>query len=147
MDLTTLKRDIPWTKNILSGKALLENAFASKGMAFSWKERRELNLHGLLPPRVESIQKQAKRVMWNLRRMEDDLEKYQFIMGLADSNARLFYYVLSEFVQELMPIVYTPLLPSVAVWVPACLIWSIAGPRYVATGASMRNQSWHVASE
>merc|ERR1719229_1517941 len=71
-------------------------------------ERRELNLHGLLPPRVESIEKQAKRVMWNLRRMEDNLEKYQFIMGMADTNARLFYYVLSEFVQELMPIVYTP---------------------------------------
>merc|ERR1719391_730714 len=40
--------------------------------------------------------------------MEDNLEKYQFVMGLADTNARLFYYVLSEFVQELMPIVYTP---------------------------------------
>lgn len=108
MDLSTLKRDIPWTKSTLSGRALIENAFASKGMAFTWKERRELNLHGLLPPRVETIEKQAKRVMWNLRRMEDNLEKYKFVMGLADTNAQLFYYVLSEFVQELMPIVYTP---------------------------------------
>jgi len=108
MDLSTLRRDIPCTKATLSGRQLIENPFASKGMAFSWKERRELNLHGLLPPRVETIEKQAKRVMWSIRRMEDDLEKYQFVMGLADTNARLFYYVLSEFVSELMPIVYTP---------------------------------------
>jgi len=103
-----LKREVPSRKVCVTGQAMLEDPNISKGMAFSWQERSELNLHGLLPPRIESIEKQARRVMWHLNHLEDNLEKYSYIMGLSDSNAQLFYYVLSEYVTELMPIVYTP---------------------------------------
>jgi len=103
-----LRRDIAWKKFALNGRALIEDPAHNKGLAFTWKERRELNLHGLLPPRVESLEAQAKRVLWNLDRMEDDLEKYQFIMNIAEISSQLFYYVLAENVEKMMPIVYTP---------------------------------------
>jgi len=103
-----IRRDIPWKKVALTGRALVEDPMCNKGLSFSWKERRELNLHGLLPPKVETIAEQAKRVMWTFDRMTDSLERYQFIMNLADINAQLYYYVLSENVDKLMPIVYTP---------------------------------------
>lgn len=103
-----LRRDIAWKKIALNGRALLEDPLRNKGLSFTWKERRELNLHGLLPPVVESIEDQAKRVLWAFDRMEDSLERYQYIMNLADINAQLYYYVLSENVEKMMPIVYTP---------------------------------------
>jgi len=102
------RRDVPWKRFALAGRLLVEDARSNKGMAFSWVERRELNLHGLLPPRVESIQDQAKRVLWNFDRMKDNLEKYQYIMNLAEINEQLFFYVISENVKKMMPIVYTP---------------------------------------
>jgi len=103
-----LCRDIAWKKFALNGRALIEDPAHNKGLGFTWKERRELNLHGLLPPRVESLEEQAKRVLWCLERMDDDLAKYQFIMNLAEVNCALFYYVLAENVDKMMPIVYTP---------------------------------------
>lgn len=103
-----LRRDIAWKKFALNGRALIEDPNHNKGLGFTWKERRELNLHGLLPPRVESLPDQAKRVLWNLDRMEDNLEKYQYIMNVAEINSQLFYYVLAENVDKMMPIVYTP---------------------------------------
>jgi len=92
----------------LTGRALIENARHNKGTAFSWKERRELNLHGLIPAVVETIEEQAERVLWNINRMEDNLEQYQFIMNLAEVNQQLFYYCLATNVELFMPIVYTP---------------------------------------
>jgi len=99
---------IPWTTFGLSGRALVEDPTHNKGTAFTFAERRALNLHGLVPAIVETIEQQAKRVMWNIERMEDSLEKYQFIMNLAEVNQRLFFHCLSEFVTTFMPIVYTP---------------------------------------
>jgi len=103
-----LKRDIPWTKMCLTGLGLLEDPQHNKGLGFSWKERRELNLHGLLPPRVESLAEMAKRVMWNLDNLETDLQRYSYILNVSEINAQLFYYVLAENVEKMMPIVYTP---------------------------------------
>lgn len=104
----SLKRDIPWTKICLMGRTLLEDPDHNKGLGFTWKERRELNLHGLLPPRVESLAEQAKRVMWNINKMDTDLQKYTYIMNVSEINSQLFYYVLSEYIETMMPLVYTP---------------------------------------
>jgi len=108
MSGSQLKRDIPWTRTALTGRALLENSEHNKGMSFTWKERRELNLHGLLPPKVETIAELAKRVLWNLDSLPDDLQKYSYIMNVSQINEQLFYYVLAENVEKMMPIVYTP---------------------------------------
>jgi len=104
----TLRKELPWKKLAVSGRSLLEDPASNKGMAFSFTERRELNLHGLLPPKLETLEEQAKRVLWNLDATDCDLEKYQYIMSIAEINEQLFFYVLAENVEKMMPIVYTP---------------------------------------
>lgn len=90
------------------GVALLRDPNLNKGTAFTEEERDLLGIRGLLPPRVHSIEEQVRRVMWNLQRKPNDLEKYIFLISLQDRNKTLFYKVLLENIEELMPIVYTP---------------------------------------
>jgi malate dehydrogenase (oxaloacetate-decarboxylating)(NADP+) len=80
----------------------------NKGTAFSEAERDALGLRGLLPPRVSTLDRQKQRVLENLRRKPNDLEKYMFVMGLLDRNETLFYRVVLDNLTELMPIIYTP---------------------------------------
>ena len=79
-----------------------------KGLAFSICERQTLGIHGLLPPRVTTQDEAGDHAMRNLRRFEDPLNKYMYMADLLERDERLFYKVLSENTEELMPIVYTP---------------------------------------
>jgi len=79
-----------------------------KGMAFTLEERQALGIHGLLPARIKSLEEQAENCMRNLRRFQDPLNQYMYMVDLLDRNERLFYKLLSENIEELMPIVYTP---------------------------------------
>lgn len=90
------------------GTKLLHDPALNKGSAFTEEERDALNLRGLLPPHVNTADEQMKRVLGNLRRKSSDLEKYIFLIALQDRNQTLFYKVLMENLEELMPIVYTP---------------------------------------
>ncbi len=90
------------------GAALLNDPVLNKGTAFTEEERDMLGLRGLLPPRVLSQDEQAGRVIENVRAKPSDLERYVFLMSLQDRNRTLFYRVLFNNIEELVPIVYTP---------------------------------------
>merc|ERR1712038_2058560 len=79
-----------------------------KGMGFTIEERQALGIHGLLPPRIKTLDEQAENCMRNLRRFQDPLNQYMYMVDLLDRNEKLFYKLLSENIMELMPIVYTP---------------------------------------
>lgn len=90
------------------GVKLLHDPVRNKGTAFSDAEREALGLRGLLPPRVLTQELQVRRIMENLRVKPNDLERYIALVALQDRNETLFYRVLLDHLEELMPIIYTP---------------------------------------
>ena len=80
----------------------------NKGTAFTEAERDALGLRGLLPPHVQSMDEQVQRVMANFRSKSSDLERYIQLAGLQDRNETLFYRVVMDHLEEMMPIIYTP---------------------------------------
>ena len=90
------------------GSHLLAEPMYNKGSAFTPEERAALGLEGLLPAGVNTIEQQAARVLENLARKSDPLEKYIGLASLQDRNEHLFYRVLCDHLEEFLPIVYTP---------------------------------------
>ena len=92
----------------VQGIALLQDPALNKGTAFTEAERDTLHLRGLLPPHVSSQEQQLGRVLENFRRKSSDLEKYINLRALHDRNEALFFRLLLENPDEMLPIVYTP---------------------------------------
>jgi malate dehydrogenase (oxaloacetate-decarboxylating) len=90
------------------GRALLLNPLLNKGTAFTQREREELDLHGLVPPAACTIQQQMDRTYENFQAKTSSLEKYIYLSALQDRNETLFYRLVLEHIDEMMPIVYTP---------------------------------------
>jgi malate dehydrogenase (oxaloacetate-decarboxylating)(NADP+) len=90
------------------GADLLHDPALNKGTAFTDAERNALCLRGLLPPRVCTQDEQVVRVLQNIRRKNSDLEKYIFLVSLQERNETLFYRVVSDYLEEMMPLIYTP---------------------------------------
>jgi malate dehydrogenase (oxaloacetate-decarboxylating) len=88
--------------------ALLLNPILNKGTAFSNQEREEFKLFGLLPPEESTIAQQKARSYEAFKSKKTDLEKYLYLRDLQDSNETLYYSLLCEYITEIMPIVYTP---------------------------------------
>src|SRR2546425_415781 len=91
------------------GMDLLDDQELNKGTAFTEEERRSFGLDGLLPPHVATLDEQVVRAYEAYRRKDDDLERHIFLRGLQDTNEILFYRLLLDHIEELTPIVYTPL--------------------------------------
>lgn len=98
----------PWSRNVACGLELLRDPQYNKGLAFTCEERDHHYLTGLLPPAVVTQQMQEKRILHNVRLYQDPLQKYVAVMDLQERNERLFYKVLIDHVEEMLPIVYTP---------------------------------------
>jgi malate dehydrogenase (oxaloacetate-decarboxylating) len=91
-----------------SGVDLLNRPILNKGTAFTDDERSRLGLNGLLPPQVESLDQQAVRAYEAFRRKDDDLERHINLRSLQDANEVLFYRLLLDHIEEMTPLVYTP---------------------------------------
>ncbi len=92
----------------LRGPQLLNHPMYNRSTAFTRDERRALGLSGLLPDVVSTMEQQARRAYGNIVRKSDPLERYIGMAALQDRNEHLFYRVLSEHLEEFLPIVYTP---------------------------------------
>ncbi|OGP78453.1 MAG: NAD-dependent malic enzyme [Deltaproteobacteria bacterium RBG_16_64_85] len=90
------------------GGDLLHDPVLNKGTAFTEAERDALGLRGLLPPRVSTQETQVMRVLENVRRKTTDIEKYIYLVSLQDRNENLFFRVVMDNLDEMMPIIYTP---------------------------------------
>jgi malate dehydrogenase (oxaloacetate-decarboxylating)(NADP+) len=90
------------------GVALLRDPLLNKGTGFTELERDALGLRGLLPATVLSLAAQAERVMTNLRRLPNDLEKYVALNALHDRNEALFFRIVADNIDEIQPLIYTP---------------------------------------
>ena len=77
-------------------------------MAFTIEERQLLGIQGLIPPAVLDQEVQCLRIMTNFMREQSDLDRYIDLINLQDRNEKLFYRVLMDNLELLMPIVYTP---------------------------------------
>ncbi|CAN1240939.1 NADP-dependent malic enzyme [Linum perenne] len=98
----------PWTVSVASGYSLLRDPRHNKGLAFTENERDAHYLRGLLPPVVLSQQLQEKKLMNSIRQYQLPIQKYMAMMELEERNERLFYKLLIDNVEELLPVVYTP---------------------------------------
>jgi malate dehydrogenase (oxaloacetate-decarboxylating) len=90
------------------GMELLNSQMLNKGTAFTVEERASLGLHGLLPPQVETLDEQVIRAYGAFKRKDDDLERHIYLRALEDANEVLFYRLLLDHIEEMTPIVYTP---------------------------------------
>ncbi|MFP5417172.1 MAG: NAD-dependent malic enzyme [Actinomycetes bacterium] len=90
------------------GKEVLRIPRLNRGTAFTREQRAALGLEGLLPERVTPLEGQLHRAYTRFLRAGNPLEKFVYLRGLRDRNTVLFYRLLSEHLEEVMPIVYTP---------------------------------------
>jgi malate dehydrogenase (oxaloacetate-decarboxylating) len=98
----------PYAEVSLRGQALLSLGKANKGTAFTAEERQTLGLDGLLPPLITTIEQQVQRIYQNYLRQSDDMAKYLFLRAAQDRNEVVFFALLEQHLEEMLPIVYTP---------------------------------------
>ena len=91
-----------------SGPNLLETPLLNKGSAFSQSERENFNLNGLLPPRFETIEEQVERCYQQYSSFRDNLNKHIYLRAIQDNNETLYYRLVRDHLEEMMPIIYTP---------------------------------------
>ena len=90
------------------GIEILRLTALNKGTAFTEKERIELGFEGLLPPVVVTLEDQVTRLYIGFTDQPSDIAKYQFLRAVQERNEVLFYALISKYLEEMMPIIYTP---------------------------------------
>jgi len=87
---------------------LLDTPLLNKGTAYSEEERNKFGLDGLLPPHIEDLNEQVVRAYEAYQKKDNDLERHIYLRALQDTNEVLFYRLLLDHIEEMTPIVYTP---------------------------------------
>jgi malate dehydrogenase (oxaloacetate-decarboxylating)(NADP+) len=90
------------------GLDVLRDPVLNKGMSFTEAERDALGLRGLLPPHVHTQAEQAERFLLSFRKLTDPLDKFVALNALHDRNEDLFFSILIDHIDEMQPLVYTP---------------------------------------
>lgn len=98
----------------IPGYLMLEDSLLNKGSAFTQAERKELGLEGLIPPHISTIEEQVRRRYQNFCDQKDDLSRYTFLSALQNRNEILFYRLVMENLEEMIPLIYTPTVGSVS---------------------------------
>jgi malate dehydrogenase (oxaloacetate-decarboxylating) len=91
-----------------AGPALLEAPLLNKGSAFSERERQHFNLEGLLPYSIETIEEQTTRAYEQLTSFHTDIDKHIYLRNIQDTNETLYYRLVTDHLEEIMPLIYTP---------------------------------------
>jgi malate dehydrogenase (oxaloacetate-decarboxylating) len=91
-----------------AGPTLIETPLLNKGSAFSQREREQFNLAGLLPPIFESIEEQVERCYQQYKSFTNNLNKHIYLRAIHDNNETLFFRLVRDHLEEMMPIIYTP---------------------------------------
>ncbi|ERS03674.1 malate dehydrogenase [Acinetobacter sp. COS3] len=91
-----------------AGYTLLELPLLNKGSAFTQEERSNFNLHGLLPHIIETIEEQSQRSYQQFCSFNDDINKHIYLRNIQDTNETLFYHLIENHLEEMMPVIYTP---------------------------------------
>ncbi|MBO7172959.1 MAG: NAD-dependent malic enzyme [Burkholderiaceae bacterium] len=92
----------------IKGQKLLRNPLLNRGAAFTKEERAAAGVRGLLPSAVETLELQAQRAIEQLRSYELPIHRYVYLDTLHNTNETLFYKVVSDYSEEVMPVIYTP---------------------------------------
>jgi malate dehydrogenase (oxaloacetate-decarboxylating) len=106
--VSTTEADAASLDTSRSGYELLADPLLNKGTAFSESERDSFDLHGLLPPTIGTLEEQVSRRLQVLRSFATDVERYAFLRDLQDTNETLFFALLVQNLEEMLPVVYTP---------------------------------------
>lgn len=101
-----------WVSTTLSGKLLLNTPLLNKSTAFTEAERHTFGLTGKLPFQVETLEQQTARAYEQYRRYTVDMSRHIYLYSLHERNEVLFYKLVSEHLEEMMPIIYTPIVGS-----------------------------------
>lgn len=91
-----------------AGPKLLETPLLNKASAFTAAEREQFNLLGLLPDITETIEEQARRAYAQLIVFRDDLEKHIYLRNIQDTNETLYFRLVVDHLEKIMPLIYTP---------------------------------------
>lgn len=109
VDLTKSKREsLPFVETKLTGRSLLNNPKLNKGCAFTEEERKAFHLKGLLPYQIESLEQQAARMYVQYHEHLTNLGKNIYLNVLHDYNETLFYKLVAQHLEEMLPVLYTP---------------------------------------
>lgn len=109
------KKNETWIETSISGKPLLMTPQLNKGTAFSAQERHDFGLIGKLPTRVEELHEQAMRAYLQYKSYDTLLQKNVYLHNLHNNNEVLFYKVIQNHMEEMMPVIYTPIVGTAVI--------------------------------
>jgi malate dehydrogenase (oxaloacetate-decarboxylating) len=87
---------------------VLQDRYRNRGTAYTLEERAKLGITGRLPAAVETLDQQARRAYSQLRQQPSDLQKYIYLNEVHDRDQVLYFKLLADHLDELLPVVYDP---------------------------------------